>query len=241
MSKKVVKTIEHCECEHSREWLEHETSLINEYLYSDNLTEAESRLLRYFDSVFGSDYEMQEDSREYKVAFNLAWELKYRLANSRRQEFTMSDTSLQFYYALNDSDYFSKNGIDSFWLYAKIVFILLKNLSGICEKEPMSVEKPTHVRVHVSEGTYSQFYVGDFKHYEQETDDYWQFPESLPWQPYHIRVCKNTLEVSSSKTSDGTYKKLENRWAALVSNGVLLTDGRFGKSKQGCEAAEQPQ
>ena len=137
MSKKVVKTVEHCgTCEYSKENLEHEASVINEYLCPAKLTEAEARALNFFDQVFDIGETMPEDSREYAAARNLAWELKYQLANSKRLNLPISELCLQFYCALQNYS-FSKNGINGFRLYARTVMILLESSSGRAEPLPI--------------------------------------------------------------------------------------------------------
>ena len=95
MTKKVVKTIEHCGSrEYSKENLKHETDIINdinEYLCHSKLTEAEMKALGFLDRVFDIGETMLEDSKEYAEAYNLAWEMKYKLANSKRLNLPLSE------------------------------------------------------------------------------------------------------------------------------------------------------
>ena len=89
---KAAKTIEHCLCKDSARSLPIETAAIETRLQAGSLNKAEAAALDCLDRLFGIDFEalyvQRADSPEREAAFNIAWELKYRLAENIRRSAT---------------------------------------------------------------------------------------------------------------------------------------------------------
>jgi hypothetical protein len=75
---------------------------------------------------------------------------------------------------------------------------------------------PTHIRIHVSEGSYGQYYIRrDLKWTPYnacvEYADYYE----IAMYSCYMRIGKKTLEITSNFRDVDTYEKLDDRWAIV--------------------------
>lgn len=75
---------------------------------------------------------------------------------------------------------------------------------------------PTHIRIHMSEGTYFQYYIQRGKKWTPcnccvEYADYYE----IAMHSWYMRICKATLEITGNFNNADIYENMSDRWAVL--------------------------